>query len=101
MALGYAPPRVIPASSSNQAETPALTQPGGHVRSRGGALTLLLSINLFNYIDRYILAANEPQIREHFFPNPDENTQFWMGLLATAFMVSYMVTAPIFGWLAD
>ena len=23
------------------------------------------------------------------------------GLLATAFLVSYMVTAPIFGWLAD
>ena len=31
------------------------------------ALALLLGINLFNYIDRQILAAVEPQIRETFF----------------------------------
>lgn len=32
-----------------------------------GALALLLGINLFNYIDRYILAAVEPNIRATFF----------------------------------
>ena len=31
------------------------------------ALALLLAINLFNYIDRYVLAAVEPAIRKHFF----------------------------------
>jgi MFS family permease len=85
------------------AATPATapTARPGHAKGRTGALALLLSINLFNYIDRYILAANEPQIRAHFFPVQDRHTEFWMGLLATAFMVSYMVAAPIFGWLAD
>jgi len=65
------------------------------------ALTLLLSINLFNYIDRYVLAAVEPAIQKQFFKPDSANAEFWMGLLATAFIVSYMVTAPIFGWLAD
>jgi MFS family permease len=67
------------------------------------SLGLLLSINLFNYIDRYVLAAVEPQIAQTFFPGR-ENTPETLaktGSLATAFLVSYMVTAPLFGWLAD
>jgi MFS family permease len=65
------------------------------------ALVLLLSINLFNYLDRYVLAAVEPAIEKQFFPNHPPSAETWMGLLATAFMVSYMITAPVFGWLAD
>ena len=65
------------------------------------ALTLLLAINLFNYIDRYILAAVEPQIQKEFFQTENRNAEALMGSLATAFMVSYLVMAPIFGWLAD
>src|SRR5262245_24228527 len=65
------------------------------------ALALLLAINLFNYIDRQVLAAVEPEIRKHFFPVEDENTKSWMGLLSTVFLFSYMLTAPLFGWLAD
>ena len=65
------------------------------------ALTLLLLINLFNYIDRQVLSAVLPRIREHFFPDNPPNTKFLLGLLTTAFMVTYMVTSPIFGWLAD
>jgi MFS family permease len=70
-------------------------------RGAGWALSLLLAINLFNYIDRYVLAAVEPVIRKEFFGTDNPNARSWMGLLATAFLVSYMVTAPIFGWLAD
>ncbi len=65
------------------------------------SLALLLAINLFNYIDRYILAAVEPRIREDFFPGDPANSKFQMGLLATAFLVSYMALAPVFGWLGD
>jgi MFS family permease len=85
------------------------------------ALVLLLAINLFNYIDRYVLAAVEPMISAEFFPEaerdpvkenlpPDQraeleetkkNVHGKMGLLMTAFMFSYMIGAPIFGWLAD
>lgn len=60
------------------------------------SLLLLLAINLFNFIDRFVLASLVPEIKRQF------GAQDWqMGALATAFMVSYMVAAPIFGWLAD
>ena len=65
------------------------------------ALTLLLTINLFNYVDRYVLAAVEPKVQDQFFRASDPNAEFWMGSLATAFIVSYMLAAPVFGWLAD
>jgi MFS transporter, Spinster family, sphingosine-1-phosphate transporter len=65
------------------------------------ALALLLAINLFNYIDRYILAAVQPLISHHFLGSADKNALAKTGSLATAFLVSYMVLAPVFGWLAD
>jgi len=68
-----------------------------------GALVLLIAINLFNYIDRYVVASVEPQIAHAFFgaKENDAATLAKTGSLATAFLVSYMITAPIFGWLAD
>ncbi|MFN4257739.1 MAG: spinster family MFS transporter [Gemmataceae bacterium] len=72
------------------------TPPGANA-----TLALLLIINLFNYIDRQVLAAVEPAIRDEFFKPDDPTAKTKMGLLATSFMVSYMVTAPLFGWLAD
>src|SRR5437870_1519282 len=104
------------------------------VRGARMALILLLLINLFNYIDRQVLAAVEPEIREDFFqanyigsgiigstvglvaspleqgpllaatvltPGRMPNAMFLMGLLSTAFLVTYMLTAPLFGWLAN
>jgi MFS family permease len=100
------------------------------------ALILLLAINLFNYIDRQVLAAVEPEIRKELLlskglpalgasivgllgsplgegpllaasavvaerTESDKGARFWMGLLSTAFLVTYMLTAPLFGWLAD
>src|SRR5437762_12949359 len=65
------------------------------------ALWLLLGINLFNYIDRYVLVAVEPEIEAHFFAPGDPNAHALTGLLGTAFLVSYMISAPIFGWFAD
>src|SRR5256885_14554735 len=77
-------------------ETSARPAPGGRT-----ALVLLLAINLFNYIDRYVLAADEPEIRSHFFRPDDPNAHALVGFLGTAFLVSYMVSSPIFGWFAD
>lgn len=85
------------------------------------ALALLVLINLFNYIDRQVLAAVEPSIREEFFPgqlDPEtgeekqpQAAQTWgeklfspkaqMGYLATGFLITYMLAAPVFGWLAN
>src|SRR6266513_2187985 len=66
-----------------------------------GALFLLLAINLFNYIDRQILAALEPDIRAGFFAPGDVNAMTKTGLLGDAFFVTYMISAPILGLLAD
>ena len=65
------------------------------------ALALLLGINLFNYIDRQILAAVEPNIRAAFFAPGDPNAMALTGTLAPAFLVTYMLSAPILGFLAD
>src|SRR5579871_12283 len=74
---------------------------GAPARGARAALGLLLAINMFNYVDRYVLAAVEPAVQRDFFQPGDKNAEFWMGSLATAFIVSYMVMAPLFGWLAD
>ena len=65
-------------------------------RAAVAALTLLICLNLFNYIDRQVLSAVEVSISAEF-----KTTQAQMGFLATAFLVVYMILAPIFGPLAD
>jgi MFS family permease len=60
------------------------------------ALALLLAINLFNYIDRQMLAAVVPKIEAEFHKSKSE-----LGLLMSMFLISYTVAAPIFGWLGD
>jgi MFS family permease len=64
------------------------------------ALLLLLAINLFNYIDRQVLAAVLPRIEDDFLRG-DPFAKTKLGWLTTAFLVSYMILAPIFGWLGD
>jgi MFS transporter, Spinster family, sphingosine-1-phosphate transporter len=78
-------------------------QPSGQTPMSGArsALFLLLAINLFNYIDRQILAALEPDIRATFFAADDVHAMTKTGLLGDAFFVTYMVSAPILGLLAD
>ena len=73
-------------------------------RSASGAwaaLSLLLAINLFNYIDRQVLAAVEPEIRQTFFAAGDQNAMTKTGFLGTAFLITYMLSAPLLGFLAD
>src|SRR5437763_17078400 len=75
--------------------TPRAALPGAR-----HALILLLLINLFNYIDRQVLSAVLPKLESEFTPN-DPNAKTKMGALTTAFMVTYMIIAPLFGWLGD
>lgn len=64
-------------------------------------LTLLIIINLFNYIDRQVLAAVLPEIQQDgsIFPPSDTNAETKAGWLGSAFLVSYMLFSPLFGWL--
>src|SRR5438309_2452484 len=80
-----------------------LMQPAANKAVSGArsALFLLLGINLFNYIDRQVLAALEPDIRATFFAGTDPNAMAKTGLLGDAFLVTYMISAPILGFLAD
>jgi MFS family permease len=65
------------------------------------ALALLLAINLFNYIDRQVLAAVEPSIRATFFAPNDPNAMAISGTLGSAFLITYMLSAPALGWVSD
>jgi len=60
------------------------------------ALLLLLSVNLLNYIDRQVLYAVFPLIKEDFHLSDTA-----LGFLGSAFMVCYMASAPFLGWLGD
>ena len=60
------------------------------------ALGLLLAVNLLNYIDRQVLFAVFPLIKIDL-----QITDTELGLLGSAFMLSYMLLAPLFGWLGD
>jgi MFS family permease len=89
-------PAPTPAPTASPATSPRTPFPGARA-----SLALLLGINLLNYLDRYVLSAVEPLIRAEFFAKDDPTANTKMGLLATAFMVTYMAAAPVFGWLAD
>ena len=59
-------------------------------------LALLLAVNLLNYIDRQVLFAVFPLIKADL-----RLSDTALGFLGSAFMLSYMVAAPLFGWLGD
>src|SRR5947209_9752512 len=81
------------ASGAGGRETPP---PGARA-----ALLLLLGINLFNYLDRQVLAAVEPDVRRELLAPDEPDPRFKTGLLVPAFLAAYMLAAPVFGWLAD
>ncbi len=60
------------------------------------ALGLLLAVNLLNYIDRQVLFAVFPLIKSDL-----RLTDTALGFLGSAFMLSYLLFAPLFGWLGD
>ncbi|XP_022183813.2 protein spinster [Nilaparvata lugens] len=59
-------------------------------------VAVLCYVNLINYMDRYTIAGILDQIRTHFNISDDK-----VGLLQTAFVLSYMLFAPLFGYLGD
>lgn len=109
---------------------PAATDPPGaalrDVPLSGAYVTLalLILINLFNYIDRQLLIAVLPKIGEsleksdpsfrsaaddnrerqptgHGSPQKKTKNKTLLGVLTTAFMVSFLIASPVFGRLAE
>ncbi|HZH40478.1 MAG TPA: MFS transporter [Gemmatimonadales bacterium] len=64
--------------------------------ARNGLIVLSL-INLFNYLDRYVVAA----LTESLKNSPLHPTDAQLGLLGTSFLVVYTLTAPLFGRAGD
>ncbi|XP_078081297.1 protein spinster homolog 1-like isoform X2 [Mustelus asterias] len=57
---------------------------------------ILFLINLLNYMDRFIVAGVLGEIQDYFKINDT-----LAGLLQTVFICSYMILAPLFGYLGD
>ncbi len=60
------------------------------------ALTLLTALNFVNYIDRYVLAGVQEQIKGEFHVSDAQ-----LGSLTFFFLLTYMVASPFTGWLGD
>ncbi|OLC02066.1 MAG: MFS transporter [Gemmatimonadetes bacterium 13_1_40CM_4_69_8] len=63
----------------------------------GTALAVLTLINLFNYLDRWIVAALAESMKHSELQLSDTE----LGSLMTGFIVVYMLAAPVFGSLGD
>lgn len=60
------------------------------------ALVLLTSLNLVNYIDRYILPGVQEMIKAEFRVSDER-----IGALTMYFFLTYIIAAPLTGWLGD
>lgn len=65
-------------------------------RKANWLLTLLIGVNLLNYIDRQVVYAVFPLIKKDLGLSDTS-----LGLLGSAFMICYMVSAPLFGMIGD
>jgi len=61
------------------------------------ALSILAGINLLNYLDRYVVAALLPDLKQ----SPMRLTDSELGSLMSGFLIVYLIAAPIFGRLGD
>ncbi len=59
-------------------------------------LFLLTTLNLLDYVDRYIIASVGSLVRRDF-----AITDAQFGLFGTLFFLVYLITAPVFGYLGD
>ncbi|XP_075746757.1 protein spinster homolog 3 isoform X2 [Rhipicephalus microplus] len=57
---------------------------------------ILFFINLINYMDRYTVAGVLDKVIDYYTLKNSQG-----GLLQTVFVITYMITAPVFGYLGD
>ena len=60
------------------------------------SLAVLTGLNLLDYLDRQLLAAVLPPLQQELGLHDEQ-----AGTIATAFMLGYFLTSPIFGYLGD
>ncbi|CAB1316850.1 unnamed protein product [Coregonus sp. 'balchen'] len=81
----------LPTSEPSTAETTVFSPLRSHI-----TVAVLCYINLINYMDRYTIAGVLSSIQK-FFDIADSTS----GLLQTVFICSFIILAPIFGYLGD
>lgn len=59
-------------------------------------LSILTGLNLFNYLDRFVVSAVLPSLQADLSISDGE-----AGRTVTAFMIGYFITAPFFGYFGD
>jgi MFS transporter, Spinster family, sphingosine-1-phosphate transporter len=75
----------------------AVTGKSGLTREAAAyGLGLMTLLNFVNYIDRYVLPAVAPRIKDALSLTDTE-----LGFLGSAFLFSYLLTSPVFGWMGD
>ncbi len=84
--------RTMPATEQNAPDRSSPVSLAGATT----ALVLLTALNFVNYIDRYILPGVQEQIKHEFSISDAQ-----IGRLTLWFMVAYMATSPVTGWLGD
>lgn len=89
--LSSAVPMPAPLRAPAAAPRPLLSGPAGR------ALLVLAFINLFNYLDRFVVSA----LAEPLKHSELQLTDTQLGLLMTGFVVVYMLASPLFGGLGD
>ena len=72
-------------------------QPKVWLVSTAWGLAILTLINLFNYLDRYVVASLYESLRHSTLALNDRQ----LGSLMTAFLFVYLLAAPVFGALGD
>ena len=60
------------------------------------SLVALTGLNLLDYLDRQVLAAVLTPLKDELHLGDEQ-----LGTIATAFMLGYFLTSPIFGYLGD
>lgn len=66
------------------------------IKNNIAALAIIALANFFNYMDRFILSAMGPDVKQDFGLSEVKFNSLW-----TLFTIGYMVAAPIVGLLAD
>src|SRR5437868_10688260 len=69
----------------------------GDRRGAWAVLAILTSINMLNYIDRFVF----PAVAESIKRSSLHPTDTAMGVGSTAFLIVYLIAAPFFGAVGD
>lgn len=87
---------IPPTEPTEPAGAPTTGASGLTSRAAAYGLAVMTLLNFFNYIDRYVLPAVAPRVKEALGLSDAQ-----LGFLGSAFLVSYLLTSPIFGHLGD